>query len=70
VLRIGGQTVVDNDGSHADIRAVGRIALKKGFHLYELLYFEDYEGEALSLNWIVPGNLEEEQIPFNQFFIK
>ncbi|MBL7965560.1 MAG: GH92 family glycosyl hydrolase [Prolixibacteraceae bacterium] len=70
LFKIGNQTVVNNDGSHADIRAVGRIALKKGFHPYELLYFEDYEGEALSLNWIVPDSREEEQISANHYFVK
>ena len=69
LFRIEGQTVVDNDGSHAEIRAIGRIALKKGFHPYELLYFESYEGEALKLNWILPGTKNEEQIPSKNLFI-
>lgn len=70
LFRIDGQTVVDNDTSHADIRAVGRIALKRGFHPYELLYFEDYEGEALSLNWIIPGSEKEEKIAAKYLFLK
>ena len=70
VLRIGGQTIVDNDGSHAEIRAMGKVALKKGLHPYELLYFESYEGEALSWSWITPGKQNEEQIPTNNLFIK
>ena len=36
-----------NDGSHSAIKASGRIALKKGFHAFKLLYFEDYEGHQL-----------------------
>ena len=69
VLKIGGKIIVDNDSSHAEIRAIGRIALKKGFHPYELLYFEDYEGEALSMSWIVPGN-EEKTIDSKFLYIK
>jgi len=70
VLRIAGQLVVDNDGSHADIKAVGRIALKKGFHHYELLYFEDYEGEALLMSWTIPGRIKEEIVSSDYLFIK
>ena len=70
VLRIDDQLVVDNDGSHAEIKAVGRIALKKGFHPYELLYFEDYEGEALSMSWTIPGKAKEEIISSDCLFIK
>ena len=69
VLKIGGKIIVDNDSSHAEIRAIGRIALKKGFHPYELLYFEDYEGEALSMSWIVPGS-EEKTIDNKFLYIK
>lgn len=70
LLKIGDQTVVDNDGSHSDIRAVGRIALKKGYHPYELLYFEDYEGQHLSLNWIIPGSVNIGKIDDKYFYIK
>jgi predicted alpha-1,2-mannosidase len=69
VLKIDGKIIVDNDSSHAEIRAIGRIALKKGFHPYELLYFEDYEGEALSMSWIVPGS-EEKTIDSKFLYIK
>jgi hypothetical protein len=70
VLLIDGQKVVNNDGSHAEISAIGRIALKKGFHPYELLYFESYEGEALSVSWITPGTGKEEIISPKYLFIK
>jgi predicted alpha-1,2-mannosidase len=70
VLLIDGQKVVNNDGSHAEISAIGRIALKKGFHPYELLYFESYEGEALSASWIIPGTEKEEIISPKYLFIK
>ena len=70
VLLIDGQKVVDNDGSHAEISAIGRIALKEGFHPYTLLYFESYEGEALSVSWIIPGTEKEEVILPKYLFIK
>lgn len=70
VLKIAGKILVDNDSSHAEIRAIGRIALKKGFHPYELWYFEDYEGEALSMSWIIPGSDKEENIGAEHLFIK
>lgn len=70
VLYIDGQKVVDNDGSHAAITATGRIALKKGFHTYRLLYFEDYEGEHLSWEWTLPGKTKAESIPMEVLFIK
>ena len=47
VLEIGNKLVVMNDGSHSAIKASGRIALKKGYHAFKFLYFEDYEGHQL-----------------------
>lgn len=70
VLYIDGVKVVDNDGSHAAITATGRIALKKGFHTYELQYFEDYEGEHLSWEWTLPGKQQAESIPKELLFVK
>ncbi|MDO5607279.1 MAG: metallophosphoesterase [Capnocytophaga sp.] len=49
VLKIGGQTVVNNDGGHSPRRREGIIALEKGFHKIEVLYFEDYMGEVLDV---------------------
>lgn len=70
VLFIDGKKVVDNDGSHAEIIATGRIALKKGFHTYKLLYFEDYEGEALSWGWKKKTDSQFEPIPQTMLYIK
>lgn len=69
VLWIGGEKVVDNDGSHAAIDAFGRIALRKGYHPFELRYIEDYEGEHLSWTWRVPGASEAVDIPVENLFI-
>jgi hypothetical protein len=70
VLYIDNLKIVDNDGSHAAIIATGRIALKKGYHSYKLLYFEDYEGEHLSWGWKKPNTSEFEKIPESNLFTK
>lgn len=70
VLEINGQKVVDNDGSHAEVSATGRIALDKGLHPFRLLYFEDYEGQALSWGWMASGEEEFSDIPAERLFHK
>jgi len=70
VLYIGNEKIVDNDGSHAAIIATGRIALKKGYHTYKLLYFEDYEGEEFSWAWKTPGSSQFEPIPVANLFVR
>lgn len=70
VLYINNKKIVDNDGSHAAIVASGRIALKKGYHSYRLMYFEDYEGEHLSWGWKKPSAQKFESIPTSHLFIK
>jgi len=69
MLSIGGRIIAENDGSHSVTRVTGRIPLKKGYHPYELLYFEDYEGQTLSINWIIPGNPREENIEPKYLFL-
>lgn len=70
VLYIDGRLVVDNDGGHSAIAATGRIALDSGKHYYRLLYFEDYEGEALSWAWRIPGSKAMEKIPSSRLFVE
>lgn len=57
-LLIDGVQVVDNDGGHSARRAEGKVALEKGFHELEVLYFEDYMGETLEVG-ILGRNLPE-----------
>ncbi|MCM1503253.1 MAG: GH92 family glycosyl hydrolase [Bacteroidales bacterium] len=66
VLYIDGRRVVNNDGSHAAIAATGRIALDKGLHRFKLLYFEDYEGQALEWGWKKAGAQDFQDIPANR----
>ncbi|WP_294587449.1 GH92 family glycosyl hydrolase [uncultured Bacteroides sp.] len=70
VLYMDGELVVNNDGSHAAIPATGLVALKKGFHSYQLYYFEDYEGEHLSWAWKLPSAKELAPIPTSALFVK
>ena len=63
VLEIGGERVVDNDGSHAAVAATGRVALDAGLHPFRLLYFEDYEGEELSWSWRPSAEAEFVPVP-------
>ncbi len=70
VLEIDGKLVVDNDGSHGIVRATGRLGLKKGFHSFKLLYFDNYEDESLSVSWTLPGSSKEVLIEPKCFFIK
>lgn len=70
VLLINNKKIVDNDGSHAAIVATGRIALEQGYHTYELLYFEDYEGEHLSWGWKQPGSDHFEPIPDANLYVE
>ena len=49
ILRIGGETVIDNDGPHALLERRGMVALAAGMHTFELLYFQGGGGRGLEL---------------------
>ncbi|WP_321426086.1 GH92 family glycosyl hydrolase [uncultured Bacteroides sp.] len=70
ILYVNGKEVVNNDGSHAAIAASGKIALKKGFHSYKLLYFEDYEGESMEWAWKIPHSKVFTSIPKENLYVK
>lgn len=48
-LYIHDQLIIDNDGSHSTRTIREYAALKKGWHPVRIDYFEDYDGERLSL---------------------
>nr|MBD3622043.1 nucleotide pyrophosphatase [Sunxiuqinia sp.] len=56
ILKINDIILVDNDGSHSLKKAEGEIKLKKGYHHFELGYFDDYDEQELRLYWAVPGS--------------
>ncbi len=70
VLYIDGVKVVNNDGSHAAVAATGRIALEKGLHRFELLYFEDYEGQELEWGWKKTSDSGFSAIPESRLFCR
>lgn len=70
VLYIDNKPVVNNDGGHAAVAATGLIPLEKGLHSFKLLYFEDYEGESLDIDWKMPGQTEFIPITDAVFFHK
>lgn len=70
VLSIDGVKVVDNDGGHSAITAIGRVALEAGLHSFRLLYFEDYEGQELGWSWRAPGAAEFSPIPTDALYCR
>jgi len=53
VLKIQNKTLVDNDGMHFAIEKSAQIALKKGYHPFELLFLEGGGGYTLQLEYSV-----------------
>ncbi len=51
LLRIDGETVIDNDGPHSRIERSGQVALRKGLHRLEARYF-DHNGGILEFGAI------------------
>lgn len=51
-LRIRGETVADNDGGSGQ----GQIALRRGFHPIEVVFFQATKGAALRLEVSTPGS--------------
>lgn len=44
VVKVDGETVVDNDGAHSRIERSGQAALRKGLHRLEIRYFDSNGG--------------------------
>ena len=64
ILTIGDQEVVNNDGSHSIWEVDGQCALKKGYHTFELRYF-DFLGGMLDL---VVKNSKGEVLPYTYLY--
>ncbi len=54
-LWIDGGLVVDNDGLHGTVEKRGEVALARGAHGIEVLWFNRTGGAALELRWAMPG---------------
>jgi hypothetical protein len=66
-LFIDGEIIVDNDGSHGDLEKSGSIALSKGLHNFNLLYFQNSSGQSLHVYVEIPGK-EKAEIRPESFF--
>jgi len=62
VLWIDGQLVIDHDGKHANTEKSGKIALKKGPHVFKLAYIQAGSDKALKLEYSANG-IERQELP-------
>ena len=62
VLWIDGQLVIDHDGKHANTEKTGKIALKKGPHVFRLAYIQAGSDKALKLEYSANG-IQRQEIP-------
>jgi hexosaminidase len=53
-LRIDGELVADNDGQHATTEKTGQVALRAGYHAFDLVFFQATGGAALRLSLSAP----------------
>jgi len=58
-LTLGGKLIVDNGGSHARRKVVGRLEITRaGFYLLAIRYFNDQYGGMVRVTWQPPGEVE------------
>jgi len=57
VLRLAGATVLDHDGAHGTSEKQAQVALAKGLHPFEVLYFQAGGGKSLALEWAAPEGM-------------
>lgn len=55
VLSFAGTPVLDQDGAHTASQKQAQIALAKGLHPFEVLYFQAGGAKNLKLEWAAPG---------------
>lgn len=68
-LSIGNQLLVDNDGLHAVISAVGLIRLRAGMHPISITFFENSGDQKLDVSYEGP-NISSQQIPPEVYYTK
>jgi hypothetical protein len=57
-LLIDGNLLANNDGAHSGRRATGSVALDKGFHELQVLYFEKYAEQQLEVGFFSKSILQ------------
>ena len=68
-LSIGNQLLVDNDGLHGVISAVGLIRLRAGMHPISITFFENSGDQKLDVSYEGP-NINSQQIPPEVYYTK
>ncbi|WP_299248684.1 PA14 domain-containing protein [uncultured Aquimarina sp.] len=63
-LTIDGTLVVDNDGNHAPRERSGMINLTAGIHTIVVLFYENFGGEVLDVEYQGPG-IARQDVPFS-----
>jgi hexosaminidase len=66
-LRIDGELVVDHDGQHDATEKAGQVALRAGYHAFDLVYFQALGGAALRLSVSAP-NAKKHDVPKDWLF--
>ena len=66
-LRIGGDTVVNNDGDHATRERTGSVSLEAEARSFEVLFYENQGQATLELEWRGPGVSDWEIVPPSAF---
>ncbi len=69
VLKMQNNTLIDNDGMHFAIEKSAQIALKKGYHPFELLFLEGGGGYTLQLEYSINAGKRKAISPVD-FFIE
>ncbi|MCA9734647.1 MAG: chitobiase/beta-hexosaminidase C-terminal domain-containing protein [Deferribacteres bacterium] len=67
VLSLNNTVLIDNDGPHGPIERSTKTSLRKGYHKFELKYFQMGGGKELTLQWQGPDMLRTD-IPASAFF--
>ncbi len=65
-LRIDGDLVVDHDGQHDATEKQGQVALRAGYHAFDLAYFQGPGGAVLQLGVSAP-ELTRRPVPTEWF---
>jgi len=63
---LDGRPVCGKDGVHGDVESAATVALEAGAHPLRIRYFQGVGGQALRLDWAVPGARFEE-VPARAF---
>jgi hexosaminidase len=66
-LRIDGELVVDHDGQHDATEKAGQVALRAGYHAFDLVYFQALGGAALRLS-VSAANAKKHDVPKEWLF--